>query len=111
MDCSFPLLERGTQGDLENMYFKENQMLKKYPLAVTSLIIGLLSFLHLFGLEKAILAIVLGGLALKAVPAAEEKGKRYAYAGVALGSLYVIVLVVFMAIKGPDMLNLIGKLR
>lgn len=86
-------------------------MLRKFPLAVTSLIIGMLSFFHLFGLEKAVLAIALGGIALKEIRPGEEQGRKYAYAGVILGSLYVLIIVVFIVLKGPAILGMISKLR
>jgi hypothetical protein len=86
-------------------------MLRKYPLAVVSCILGVLSFVHLFGLEKAILAVVLGGLALKEILPGFEKGRKYAYAGIVLGSLYIAVLLVVTIVKGPQIIQLIGKLR
>ncbi|MHB9154434.1 MAG: DUF4190 domain-containing protein [Endomicrobiales bacterium] len=86
-------------------------MFKRFPLAITSLLLGVLSFIHLFGLEKAVFAVILGGLALREVVPGQEKGKKYAYAGIILGSLYVVILLVIMVIKGPGIVELIGKLR
>ena len=86
-------------------------MLRKYPLAVTSMILGLLSFVHLFGIEKAVLAVVLGGLALREIMPGFEKGKKYAWAGIALGSFYIAILLAITVVKGPQLLQLIGKLR
>jgi hypothetical protein len=42
---------------------------QKYAFATASLILGISSFVSLLGLEKAILAIVFGWLALRATPA------------------------------------------
>jgi hypothetical protein len=86
-------------------------MFKKYPLAFTSCILGLLSFVQFFGLEKAIFAVLLGGLALKEIIPGFEKGKKYAYAGIILGSLYIAIIIVITIIKGPRIIELIGKLR
>ena len=86
-------------------------MFRKYPLAITSAILGVLSFVHLFGLEKAVLAVILGHLGLREILPGFEKGKKYAYAGIILGSLYVLVLAVITFHKGPEILNLIGKSR
>jgi hypothetical protein len=86
-------------------------MIKKYPLAIASAILGLASFVHLFGLEKAVLAVVFGGLALQEVMPGFEKGKKYAYIGIILGSLYIVVLAVITVIKGPQILGLIRQMR
>jgi hypothetical protein len=86
-------------------------MIKRYPLAFTSLIVGILSFVHLFGLEKALLAITLGGIALKSALPGEEKGKKFAYIGIVLGSLYVVTLIVVLIIKGPQIIATIGRLK
>jgi len=86
-------------------------MFKKFPLAVSSLILGVVSFVHLFGLEKAVLAVIFGGFALRETGMEQERGKKFAYAGIILGSLYIIIILVIMIIKGPDLVGLIRKLR
>jgi len=86
-------------------------MLKKYPLAIASVVLGLVSFVHLFGIEKAVLAVVFGGLALKETIPGFEKGRKYAYAGIILGSLYIAVLAVVTIIKGPQIIELIKKMH
>jgi hypothetical protein len=86
-------------------------MIRKFPLAFASLLVGIVSFVQLFGLEKAVLAIILGALALKEVSPDQEKGKTYAYAGIALGSVYVLILVAIAVIKGPAIIQHISKLR
>jgi hypothetical protein len=84
-------------------------MIKRYPLAIVSLVIGIVSFFQFFGLEKAVMAIVFGALALKNVPAGEEKGKRYAYSGIILGCLYIVTLLVILAAKWPQLMRSMGK--
>jgi hypothetical protein len=66
---------------------------QKYAYATASLILGLLCFVNLAGLEKAVLAIVFGVLALRSrpVPVLVER-RAWAMAGVALGA-GVMVLV------------------
>ena len=66
---------------------------QKYAYATASLILGLLCFVNLAGLEKAVVAIVFGVLALGRRPTPVLVQRRaWAKAGVALGAA-VIVLV------------------
>jgi hypothetical protein len=66
---------------------------QKYAYATASLILSLLCFVNLAGLEKAVIAIVFGMLALRRRPApALVQRRTWAMAGVALGA-GVIVLV------------------
>ncbi|OGS21313.1 MAG: hypothetical protein A3J83_02275 [Elusimicrobia bacterium RIFOXYA2_FULL_40_6] len=85
----------------------------KSKLAIASLVMGLISFVQLFGIEKAVVAIVFGGIALKEILSGTQdlKGKNYAYAGIILGSIYILILAVFLVIKGPEMIQLFGKLK
>lgn len=65
---------------------------QKYAYATASLILGLLSFLNLAGMEKAALAIVFGALALGSQSPALVQRRVWAKTGIALGT-GVIVLV------------------
>jgi len=66
---------------------------QKYAFATVSLILGIFSFVNLLGLEKPILAIIFGWLALRATPAPPLSEHRvWAKAGVVLGSIVLIVL-------------------
>lgn len=85
-------------------------MMKKFPLALTSFILGLLTFLHLFGLEKAAFAVILGGLALRGMTPEQEAGKKFAYLGIILGSLYIVTLAVIAVVKGPEIFTLMQNL-
>ncbi|MBU2567991.1 MAG: DUF4190 domain-containing protein [Elusimicrobia bacterium] len=82
-------------------------------LAVASFVLSLVSFIQLFGIEKAILSIILGVFALKEILNSQEelKGKNYAYAGIIFGSLYILVLLVFVILKGPEIFKLLSHLR
>ena len=66
---------------------------QKYAFATISLILGIFSFINLLGLEKPILAIIFGWLALRTKPAPQLTEHRvWAKAGVVLGSIILIVV-------------------
>ena len=66
---------------------------QKYAYATISLLLGIFCFVNLAGMEKAILAIVFGWLALRKNPAPELKEHRlWAQIGVILGSLILIII-------------------
>ena len=73
---------------------KESLILgQKYAFATASLILGIVSFVNLLGLEKPILAIVFGWLALRATPEPLLKEHRvWAKTGVVLGTIVLIVV-------------------
>lgn len=79
-------------------------MFKRYPLAVMSFIIGILSFVHLFGLEKAVLAVVLGKLALDDATQNTGKPRAMAVIGLMLGVIYIVVLAAIAVFKSPTLL-------
>jgi hypothetical protein len=73
---------------------------QKYAFATVSLILGISCFVNLLGLEKAILAIVFGWLALRANPGpALAEHRTWAKAGVALGILPLILLPVILILN------------
>ena len=66
---------------------------QKYAFATVSLVLGISCFINLLGLEKAILAIVFGWLALRTTPAPILKEHRvWAKVGVIFGILPLIIL-------------------
>ena len=66
---------------------------QKYAFATASLILGIFSFVNLLGLEKPILAIIFGWLALRTKPAPQLTEHRvWAKAGVTLGIIILIVV-------------------
>jgi len=70
---------------------------QKYAYATVSLILGISCFVSLLGLEKAILAIAFGWLALRATPAPKLKEHRsWAKAGMILGVLPFIILPIII---------------
>jgi len=78
---------------LENQTKEPLILGQKYAFATVSLILGIFSFVNLLGLEKPILAIIFGWLALRAKPEPQLTEHRvWAKAGVALGTIILIVL-------------------
>lgn len=66
---------------------------QKYAFATVSLILGIFSFVNLLGLEKPILAIIFGWLALRTQPAPQLTQHRvWAKTGVVLGTIVLILL-------------------
>lgn len=66
---------------------------QKYAYATISLILGIACFINLAGLEKALLAVIFGWMALKSTPAPALKARRlWAKTGVVLGTLVLIVI-------------------
>lgn len=65
--------------------------------AIASLVVGVASFISLAGIEKAIIAIVFGVLALKRLECNEQlSGKNLAKAGIVLSIVSIIATVVFI---------------
>jgi hypothetical protein len=66
---------------------------QKYAYATISLILGISCFINLVGMEKAILAVVFGWMALKSRPLPVLKERRvWAKVGLGLGALMLIVV-------------------
>ena len=71
---------------------------QRYAFASMAVVVGLLAFVNLAGIEKAILAVVLGARALSASPAPELSERRgWARAGVVLGCVQMTLLVGIIA--------------
>jgi hypothetical protein len=85
---------------------------QKYAFATISLILGICCFVNLLGLEKAILAIVFGLMALKAAPLPRLQQRRvWAKAGVALGAVPLIFLPLLIIIKFDELKEIIQTLQ
>jgi len=66
---------------------------QKYAYATISLILGLACFINLAGLEKAMLAMIFGWMALKSTPVPVLNARRvWAKTGVALGLTMLVVV-------------------
>lgn len=83
----------------------------KSKVAIASLAMGIACFLNLFGIEKALAAIVFGWLGLKEVEAEQKAGKKLAYAGMILGTAYIVTITVLLIIYGPEFMEHIKKLK
>ena len=78
---------------MENQTRESLIMGQKYAFATISLILGIFSFVNLLGLEKPILAIIFGWLALRTKPAPPLTQHRvWAKTGVVLGTIVLIVV-------------------
>jgi hypothetical protein len=81
-------------------------------LAIISIVAASLSFVQLFGLEKAILAIVIGVFALKEIASnAEEKGTKKAIAGIIIACVYILVLLIVMIVKWPEIVSVFTQIK
>ena len=73
---------------------------QKYAFATVSLVLGIFCFVNLLGLEKPILAIIFGWLALRTVPEPRLTQHRiWAKVGVVLGTIVLILLPVLIIIN------------
>ena len=88
---------------------------QKYAFATASLILGIFSFVNLLGLEKPILAIIFGWLALRTRPAPQLTEHRvWANAGVVLGSIVLIVvptLIILNLDRLREFIEVLSKLN
>ena len=85
---------------------------QRYTLATLALGLALLSFVNLAGLEKAILAIVLGLKAIKTTPApALEQRRGWARLGIGLASAHVVLVVTIVLLNLHRIPRLLEVLR
>lgn len=78
-------------------------------LAMAALAMGLLSFVHLFGTEKAGLAVAFGLMALRD-PGISDRGRKMAKAAIAVGLLYLAVLAGVVIYHLPGLSGLAARL-
>jgi hypothetical protein len=72
---------------------------QKYAFATASLLVGIASFIQLLGLERAILAILFGWLALRRSPGPALGPRRtWARIGIALGIAMLVLVPVFLTL-------------
>ena len=85
---------------------------QKYAFATVSLVLGILSFVNLLGIEKGILAIVFGLLALKRAPApALAERRAWGKLGVAFGTLQIVLVIAVVALNFDKLLEVIRLLE
>ena len=84
---------------------------QKYAFATVSLVLGISCFVNLLGLEKAILAIIFGWLALRANPAPALKEHRlWAKIGIIFGILPFIILPIIIILSFDRLREIIDAL-
>ena len=87
---------------------------QKYAFATVSLILGIFSFVNLLGLEKPILAIIFGWLALRTKPEPPLNEHRvWAKTGVVLGTIVLIVvptLIILNFHRLQEFIEILSKL-
>jgi hypothetical protein len=85
---------------------------QRYTLATLALGVALLSFLNLAGVEKAILAIVLGLKALTLTPApALEQRRSWAWMAIGLAAAHVVLIVTLVLLNLDRLSRLLEALR
>ena len=99
---------------LENQTRESLILGQKYAFATASLILGIFSFVNLLGLEKPILAIIFGWLALRTKPEPQLKQHRvWAKTGVVLGTIILIVvptLIILNFHRLQEFIEILSKL-
>ena len=84
---------------------------QKYAFATASLIMGIACFTNLFGLEKAILAIVFARLALRTTPEPRlTEHRTWAKAGLVLGILPLVILPILILMNLDQIREIIDVL-
>ncbi|KAF0126875.1 MAG: hypothetical protein FD189_848 [Elusimicrobia bacterium] len=79
-------------------------------LALAALTMGVFSFIHFFGVEKAAMAVAFGVLALKD-PSITDRGRKLAKAAVLTGLAYLLVLAGVVLYHLPGLNALAARLR
>jgi hypothetical protein len=77
---------------------------------IAALTLGCVSFLSLLGLEKAVLAMVLGSLAMRGAREG-SLARRLGFAGIALGILFIIMFIVIVTLFHEKLMTLIQLLK
>lgn len=81
-------------------------------LAIIALLLGITSMINLLGLEKGVMAVIVGWLAIGEIKNQPSlKGKGMAWAGLILGVLSIITILVVLIWKGPQLLQQLKLLQ
>ena len=85
---------------------------QRYVFATLAMVVALLSFINLAGMEKAILAIVLGYKALTvAPPPSLERRRGWAKAGAVLGTAHIVLVVTVVLLNLDRLSKVVEVLR
>jgi hypothetical protein len=83
---------------------------RRAGLGTAALAAGVISFVSLLGVEKALLAVVLGVLAIRGA-AAGASARRLGLAAILLGGLFVATLAVLLALFHDKFAELLRQLQ
>jgi len=73
---------------------------QKYAYATAALLVGIISYIQLLGIERVVLAIVFAWLALKSHPQPRLEDRRtWAKVGLVLGLIYLIITPIILIWK------------
>ena len=85
---------------------------QKYAYATASLLIGISSYIHLLGIERAILAVLFAWLALRSKPDPRLPARRlWAQVGLILGLVMLVIVPVVVIWKFESLQELIKALE
>ena len=85
---------------------------QRYAFATMAMVVALLSFINLAGMEKAVLAIVLGYKALTLAPApALQRRRGWAKAGAALGGAHIVLVTSVILLNLDRLAEIVAVLR
>ena len=85
---------------------------QRYAYATVSLVLGITCYVHVLGMEKAILALVFGILALKPNPAPTLKERRaWAKTGIVLAAIMLIAVPTTLLLYWGRMELLVDALK
>ena len=90
----------------------ESEGMRRSEFAVASLVVGIVSFVQLFNIEKPIVAVIFGILALKRITRDNQLGgKKLALAGIILGVIGIVATTVFTAMVWPQLQQMGQKVQ
>lgn len=85
---------------------------QKYAYATSALVVGLVSYLQFLGMEKALVAVVFGWLALKRTPGPALKSRRAAaITGLVLGAGLLVLVPAVLATHADQLQRVIQALE
>ena len=85
---------------------------QKYAYATAALLTGIISYIHILGIEKAMLAIVLAWLALRSEPKPRLEDRRlWAKTAIVLGLVQLVLVPTIIIWKFEFFRQLIGLLE